>query len=185
MDCTAIILCGGKALRAGGRDKGLVRVYGRPLVQQALDTVSGLASNAVISANRNLDRYAEFGHPIVADTLTGFQGPLAGLQAGLAYCETSVALVLPCDMPFLTEAILARVLDGLGSKALCCAHDGQRDQYLVAALRTDLQTHLAHFLARGERAVQRWYAELDSVTVDCSDAAVSFQHFNAPQRYGF
>ena len=181
MQWTAIILCGGRGLRAGGRDKGLLPVYGRPMIQQVLESIGPRAASIVISANRNRARYAELGHTVVADTIAQHQGPLAGLQAALAICDTPLVAVLPCDMPLLPADTVPRLIAGLGDAELCFARDGERDQYLVAVMRRDIRDNLDRFLASGGRAVHRWYATLDTVTVDFSNAADKFQQFNAPQ----
>ncbi|WAC75624.1 molybdenum cofactor guanylyltransferase [Roseateles sp. SL47] len=83
---TALILCGGRGSRMGGVDKPLERFQGRPLVQQVLDRIGPQVQGRVlISANRHLDDYARLGCPVLPDSLSDFQGPLAGLLAGLAY----------------------------------------------------------------------------------------------------
>jgi molybdenum cofactor guanylyltransferase len=83
---TALILCGGRGSRMGGVDKPLERFHGRPLVQQVLDRIGPQVQGRVlISANRHLDDYARLGCPVLPDSLSDFQGPLAGLLAGLAY----------------------------------------------------------------------------------------------------
>ena len=49
----------------------------------------------MINANRNQDRYAEFGHPVVSDSLADFQGPLAGFASAMNAVDTDFILTLP------------------------------------------------------------------------------------------
>ena len=58
---TGLVLAGGQGRRMGGIDKGLQELEGRPLAQWVLDRLSPQVGSVLISANRNLDRYAELG----------------------------------------------------------------------------------------------------------------------------
>ena len=80
---TAVILAGGLGRRMGGADKGLVDYQGRPLIEWALAALRPQVDQLVISANRNLDTYAVYGHRVVPDTLPDYPGPLAGVLAAL------------------------------------------------------------------------------------------------------
>jgi molybdopterin-guanine dinucleotide biosynthesis protein A len=92
----AVILAGGLARRMGGVDKGLVEVAGKPMVKYALDILTPLVHSVVINANRSIEEYQQFGVPVVSDTLTGHQGPLAGLSAGInaLQCDYVVMILI-------------------------------------------------------------------------------------------
>ena len=81
---TAVILAGGKGRRMGGEDKGLMELHGRPLIKHVLAIIAPQVGAVIINANRNLDRYAGFGYPVLRDDLQDFQGPLAGFSAAMA-----------------------------------------------------------------------------------------------------
>jgi len=68
----------------------------------------------VISANGNLSRFEGFGLPVVADSVAGFQGPLAGMEVGLewvaAHCPgVTWALTVPGDTPFIPLDLVQRL----------------------------------------------------------------------------
>ena len=94
---TAVILAGGRGRRMGGDDKGLVELNGRPLIKHVLAVIAPQVSSVILNANRNLDRYAGFGYPVVRDDLLGFQGPLAGFAAAMAAATTPYLITMPCD----------------------------------------------------------------------------------------
>jgi molybdopterin-guanine dinucleotide biosynthesis protein A len=100
---TGLVLAGGRGTRMGGVDKGLQRLHGEPLAAHALKRLAPQTGALLISANRHAEVYAELGAPfgaaVVADTLTGFPGPLAGLLAGLRAAGTEFVLSAPCDSP--------------------------------------------------------------------------------------
>ena len=177
----AVILAGGLGRRMGGVDKGLVEYRGRPLIEWALDTLTPQADPLVISANRNLERYAAYGHRVLPDTLPDFPGPLAGVLAALEVVTADWLLVTPCDTPHLPPDLAAQLLQAAQQHnvPLAVAADATRIHHSCFIVRTDQRDNLAAFLARGERAVRQWQATLDPTTV-LFDAAC-FANFNQPQ----
>ena len=71
-----LVLAGGQGRRMGGVDKGLQLLQGRPLIQHVIDRLRPQVDSLLINANQNLERYAEFGCPVVSDRVGGFAGPL-------------------------------------------------------------------------------------------------------------
>src|SRR5512145_2761512 len=66
---TGLVLAGGQARRMGGSDKGLVPVAGRPMVEHVIAALRPQVGSILISANRNYERYARYGYPVIADDL--------------------------------------------------------------------------------------------------------------------
>ncbi len=165
----------------GGVDKGLIEYRGRPLIEWALDTLVQQADSLVISANRNLERYAAYGHRVLPDTLPDFPGPLAGVLAALESVMADWLLVTPCDTPHLPPDFAARLLEVARQNdvPLAVAADATRSHHSSFIVRTDQRDNLAAFLARGERAVRHWQAGLASTTVVFDNAC--FANFNQPQ----
>jgi len=79
----AVILAGGQARRMGGGDKALLSLAGRPMLSHVLDRIEPQVAGLCLNANGDADRFARFGVPVVADSIDGFVGPLAGVLAGL------------------------------------------------------------------------------------------------------
>ena len=81
-----VILAGGLARRMGGGDKSLLSLgaYSRVL-DQVIARLGAQVDQMVLNANGDPARFDEFGLPVVADSLDGFLGPLAGVLAGLDY----------------------------------------------------------------------------------------------------
>ena len=177
---TGVILAGGQGRRMGGADKGLQELGGRPMAAHVLERLAPQVGAVLISANRNLERYAELGCPVLPDTLHGYAGPLAGLQAALAQATTPLLVTAPCDSPFLPADLVARLHDGLVAQqaelAVACA-DG-RAHRAFCLLRRELLPGLDAFLAAGERRVGLWHASLKVAEVDFSDEAATFGNIN-------
>ncbi len=155
----------------GGVDKGLQLLRGRPMAAWVAERLASQAATLLVSANRNGDVYAQFGR-IVPDRIAGFVGPLAGIHAGLAACETPLLVSVPCDAPSLPLDLVARLHEGLekadAAAAIACA--GGRVQPVFALIKREALGSLAQFLASGGRSANAWFASLSAAVVDFPDA---------------
>jgi len=106
MEVTGIILAGGKSSRMG-TDKGLQELCGKPLINYAIQSLSGLCSTILISTSS--DAYQSFGYKTVADEIPGI-GPMGGIYSALKQSKTDINLVLSCDLPFVSKELLSFIL---------------------------------------------------------------------------
>jgi molybdopterin-guanine dinucleotide biosynthesis protein A len=104
---TGIILAGGNSSRMGF-DKGLADFRGKPLVQYSIDILQGICSRIIISSNSPF--YLRLGFPVQSDIFPG-TGPMGGIYSTLLRSETEHNLVLSCDTPFVTPALMRRLLE--------------------------------------------------------------------------
>jgi molybdenum cofactor guanylyltransferase len=153
----ALVLAGGRGSRMGGVDKGLQLLDGRPLVSHVIERLAPQAGRVLISANRNLDAYAAFGHVVLPDTPgLEFAGPLAGMLAGLnAVPEDAWLLTAPCDCPLLPLDLGERLLAAAAPHGLAFAQ-AAREHPTHALLHASLRLPLAAHLHSGGRAVLGW-----------------------------
>ena len=179
-DITGVILAGGRGSRMGGIDKGLQDLQGRPMMQWVLERLAPQVGSVLISANRNLPRYAGFGCPVLPDNIPDFVGPLAGLHAALAQATTPLIMTVPCDSPFLPADLVQRLHTALvaGKAELAVARAGGRAHRAFCLARRELLPQLEIFLAAGERKVGLWHASLKVVEVDFDDEAEAFDNIN-------
>lgn len=170
MKASAIVLCGGLGRRAGGTEKALLELGGEPLIARISRELAPWP--VLISANRELDRYARYGSTVRDGA---FQGPLAGLLAALERLETDEVFVCPGDCPGISRELAERLLRALEANGVAaCAHDGTRRQPLHLALRREVQGHLVEYLESGARSVRGWLDALGPVSVDCADLPLAF-----------
>ena len=99
MTITGIILAGGLGRRMGGIDKGLVSFLGQPMVAHVAQRLSPQVDEILINANREIAQYEALGYSVISDDITGFAGPLAGLQKGMHVASGTHVLTVPCDSP--------------------------------------------------------------------------------------
>ena len=100
---SAAILAGGRSLRMG-RDKALLEIGGRPMLELVAERVAGVADEVfIVAAGR--PEYARFGLPLVEDRFPG-AGSLGGIYTALTSAAHPFCLVVGCDMPLLSRALL-------------------------------------------------------------------------------
>lgn len=178
---TGLILAGGQARRMGGLDKGLVTFAGRPLVEWCIEALAPQVGALLISANRNIDRYAAYGYPVIEDCIPGFQGPLAGFLGGLRAARTQWLLTLPCDGPYPPPDLARRLAQALVEcqADLAVATDGERRQSIHALLPVSLAEDLEAFMATGERKVELWQNRHRVALADFEDRPGGFGNLNS------
>ena len=71
-DITGVILAGGQARRMKGQDKGLILFNGKPLIEYVIEVFNPQVSKLIINANRNHDKYSQYGFEIISDETETF-----------------------------------------------------------------------------------------------------------------
>ena len=180
---TGLILAGGRGSRMGEVDKGLQSLDGEPMVAHVFRRLAPQVGMLLINANRNLERYRQFGVHVCPDELTGFAGPLAGLQTGLQHCSTPYLVTVPCDSPFIPLNLVECLNHALTTQdadlavAFTGTGDNRQAQPVFCLMKTALLPYLNAFLESGKRRVDGWYAALKVAEVDFEDEA-AFRNIN-------
>lgn len=171
MQITAVILAGGRGMRMGGIDKGLADIQGRPMVAHVLERIQSQVARVIMNANRNLQRYQQFGVPVVTDANNRFDGPLAGFQAGLANAGTEWILTVPCDSPLLPLNLAERMSAAIREShaLIAVARSASGDHPVFCLMHRTLKADLDAFLSEGQHRVSAWQARHAPVFVDFSD----------------
>ena len=159
----AVVLAGGRSSRFG-RDKLLEPVDGRPLLHHAIEAVRPFASEILVVTRPDGAPPLPDGVTLVHDAVA-FEGPLAGLIAGLAAARSPIVVVVGGDMPTLSVAVLGAMVAMLAASddgALVLEHDG-RARPLPMVLRREPGLAAAErlFLA-GERRLRAVAEELST-----------------------
>ncbi|WP_422986964.1 molybdenum cofactor guanylyltransferase MobA [Undibacterium sp. Ji50W] len=172
---TGLILAGGRGTRMGTVDKGLQHCRGQTLVQHVLQALSVQTGKIIINANQNLDIYQGFGVPVVSDLITGFAGPLAGLQAGLQACTTPYLICVPCDSPMLPLDLVSRLAltllnDGCDATVAVTMEnlDGvlkKQSHPVFSLMKTSVSAQLNTYLQNGGRRFNDWHGSLNTSEV--------------------
>ena len=148
------LLAGGRATRLDGRDKAWLVRDGVPQVLRWQRRFAGEVGAMLVSANRNLESYAKHGLVSVPDRIAD-AGPLGGLDALAAACETHWLFTLPVDLVGTNDCLLRTLIAMRGIDG-AFAVDDDGAQPLVALWRRDAAREACEgALAKGDTAVHR------------------------------
>jgi molybdopterin-guanine dinucleotide biosynthesis protein A len=167
------ILAGGLARRMGGGDKGLIRLGGRLVLDHVLDRLKPQVSQVMLNANGDPTRFADYGLPVVPDSVEGFAGPLAGVLAGLEWARDNTqaewVATAATDTPFFPVDFVTRMLaaiEAAGADMACAASDG-RHHPVFGLWPVRLAADLRHALVEEDiRKVDIWTARHKLVAVE-------------------
>lgn len=183
---TGLILAGGKGTRMGHIDKGLQAIDGSTLAALTLQRLKPQVASVLISANRNLDTYAQFRYPVLQDEITGYAGPLAGIHTGLGQCKTPYLLTVPCDTPGFPQDLAQRLAFALkrGAADVAFAVTGETGnpelQPVFCLMKTDLLPSLSAYLRSGGHKVAGWLLQQPHAQAHFTDQA-AFININTPE----
>jgi molybdenum cofactor guanylyltransferase len=159
-----VILAGGRATRMGGGDKGLRVVAGQRLLDRVIARLRPQVAGLAINANGDPSRFAEYGLPVLADSVEGHAGPLAGVLAGLDWAAGQGAeaiVTAAADTPFFPPDLVARLRQAAGPSSLALAAsadgDGRLRQHPTFGLwPVPLREDLREALRGGLRKIVLW-----------------------------
>lgn len=176
---SAVILAGGQGLRMGGADKGLVLYHQQTLIAHVIRRIQPQVIQLKINANRHLEQYRAFGFEVIQDALNDYQGPLAGIQAGLASCTTEYCLFVPCDTPDLPDDLCQRLYQAMMEhQAEIAIARTEQTHPVICLVKADCLNTLTQFLLTGGRKVSAWQALHDCVQVDFGKHNTAFRNIN-------
>ena len=166
-----VILAGGQARRMAGHvqgvDKSLLNLAGRPLLAHVSERLAPQVDDLVLNANGDPARLDGFNLPVIADSLAGAAGPLAGVLAAFEWALVQdhpfqAVVAAPGDSPFLPLDMVARLKKAGQGRAAIAASAGRKHP-VFGLFPCDLADDLRGFLSSGERKVGAWTERIGAV----------------------
>jgi len=188
MKPAGVILAGGQATRMGGGDKGMLKLGGRTLLARVIERIEPQVSGLVLNANGDAARFADFRLPVIADSIAGWPGPLAGVLAGLDWALSNGAshiVTVAADSPFfpldLADRLICAATRAGTPIALAqtqeCGHPTRHPTFgfWPVSLRNDLRSALGY----GLRKVVLWTDSHGAASATFDDNV--FFNINTPE----
>ncbi|KSV66495.1 molybdenum cofactor guanylyltransferase MobA [Ensifer sp. ENS10] len=168
----AVILAGGLSRRMGSPKPDL-HLGGRTMLSHIIERLRPQVTSIAVNLNAEPADAVDGNTPVIADTVPGFLGPLAGVLTAMRHVagatpEASHVLVVPTDTPFFPDDLVARLIAALTQRQqiAVAASVGQMHPLFAlwpVALADELETWLTSDPKRRVRAFIERHA---SVTVD-------------------
>ncbi len=185
-----VILAGGLARRLGGGDKALRLVGGRTVLARLIERMTPQVTRLILNANDDPRRFEAAGLPVVADSLPGHPGPLAGVLAALEWAASSEpatgwVVTVPGDAPFLPHDLVTRLhADRSRSEAtFACAASNGWTHPVVGLWPVSVREELRRAVAvEGVRKIDAFTGRQPSTAVEWPATPVDpFLNVNTPQ----
>jgi len=165
----AFLLVGGAGRRLGGRDKGLIRVNGVPLLRVIAERLAEVSRHVTLlgppeGSNgyerrrlANLEAVSQ-GPPLEASVQwrpdlasSSGAGALRAMESAFHYAEASWIWIASVDLPLLEQETLQRLRAGVESTHLAHMYEqGGRLHPLLSLWSRDASAHLRPLWERGE-----------------------------------
>ena len=177
---SCIILAGGEGRRFDNKDKGLILLNNKPLIEHIIECIRPQVDDIVISANRNINHYKKYADKVIEDIGVGFNGPLSGINACIDECNHEWILVVPCDIPQLPDDLVKKLRQTDNSR-LIVAESHERRQ-LVFLMHRTLKEDLNDFLEQGHQKAMSWIELQNPEVVAFENDVDGFLNINTPDK---
>lgn len=179
MQRRGFILTGGRSSRLG-HDKALLPMAERTVVEHLADVAA--SADCAVTLVGAPGRYRHLGIPCIPDLRPGL-GPLSGIEAALLHAETERSLILACDLPGITSALLNRLFDTSESTdagCVCVRDSASRVHPLCAIYRRQCLAPVQAALNCGKLRLMNLLDEISTIYVD---ADVVLANINTPAEW--
>lgn len=109
---SCIILAGGKGSRMGYKNKALLKKDGKFFIEIILENIKKIKQIDEILISSNSNELDYLGIDVYPDKIKNI-GPMGGFFTLLPKIKNEFAIVLPCDLPFLSEKLIERLISEL------------------------------------------------------------------------
>ncbi len=180
-----LILAGGRSRRMGGQDKSFVELAGKPLISHVIDRAVPQVAELAINTNSDDPRYPALGVPVVRDVFDGFQGPLAGLHAGLSWVRSETKAdwlaTFACDTPLIPDDCVEQLEKvAIGSEAAIAQWKDKRHP-TIGLWHKDLLAVVEQWLRKEGRMLMGFVDEIGAAAADFSTSPEDpFVNINEP-----
>ncbi|WP_416896519.1 MAG: molybdenum cofactor guanylyltransferase MobA [Minwuia sp.] len=190
MSVAGVILAGGQARRMGGGQKALLELKGRHLIGHVIARITPQADPLALNVNTPHPAYDALGLPQIADSVSGYPGPLAGILSGLEWAALQEPapdwlLSAPTDAPLLPDDLAERLIEAADREdaEIAVATSGGRTHPVVALWRVGLAAPLRQALVEDDvRKIDRFTAGRRTVHVEWDTAGGDpFFNINRPE----
>lgn len=175
-DFSVAILIGGDSSRMGS-DKATYEVDGSPMAVRVAQAAQSAGASEILLVGGTQARAKKLIGTWKKDAFPG-EGPLGGVITALKAATHDSVVVLSCDMPFITDAVISSLVKGLGDAQASVGRTDRLNWLCAAWSKEECLSTLQSVWKRNERAVHRAAVLLDVAEVPVP--AVAVRNINSP-----
>jgi molybdopterin-guanine dinucleotide biosynthesis protein A len=175
-DFTVAILIGGDSSRMGS-DKATFEVDGLPMATRVAQAAKAAGASEILLVGATQAKAKKLTGTWKKDSYPG-EGPLGGVITALKSASHDSVVVLSCDMPFITDAVIASLVRGLNDAQASVGRTDRLNWLCAAWSKEECLQTLQGVWKRNERAVHRAAVLLDVAEVPVP--AVAVRNINTP-----
>jgi len=183
---TGFVLAGGKSSRMG-REKALLELSGRTLLNRAIDLLRPLVGEVIV-----VGEAAKFVTVTrtVEDLYRG-HGPLGGIHAALTRTATPLNLILAVDLPFVERDFLTYLITEAGRSGamVTVPRTARGSQPLCAVYDRDFADIAEEALRAGRNKIDALFSAAETRTIGQDELArmgfseAMFRNLNTPEEF--
>jgi molybdopterin-guanine dinucleotide biosynthesis protein A len=179
-----LILAGGRSTRMH-RDKAALTYQGKNQLDRAVELASRHVNPVFVSV-----RAAQAEDPtrntraLIVDSVAG-EGPMVGIRSAFAQAPDVAWLVLACDLPFLSDAVLEHLIRSRNPRRIATAyrsaHDGLPEP-LCAIFEPKAAVLLSTAQDQGRNCPRKFLLGSDTLLLEPQDPH-ALDNVNTPEEY--
>jgi molybdopterin-guanine dinucleotide biosynthesis protein A len=167
---TVAILIGGDSSRMGV-DKATFEIDGVSMANRVSQAAHDAGASQVLIVGGTASQAKTITGQWKKDSYPG-EGPLGGVITSLKHAENDSVVVLSCDMPFITSAVIQSLVQGLTDAQATVGRTDRLNWLCAAWSKQECSSTLLNVWKRNERAVHRAAVLLDVAEVPVPAMAV-------------
>lgn len=171
------VLIGGDSSRMGV-DKATFEVDGVPMAERVARAAAEAGATEIMFVGGVQKRAKGLSGSWKKDAFPG-EGPLGGLITALKASENDIVVVLSCDMPFITAAVISSLVRGMEDAQATVGRTDRLNWTCAAWSKSECLTIFQSVWKRNERAIHRAAVLMDVVEVPVP--AVAVRNINSPE----
>ena len=179
-----LVLAGGASKRMQ-RDKAALKIQGKTQLQRAFELASRHLDKVFVSVRTDQTSDPSRSHlPMIVDSVAG-AGPIVGIRSALAAHPEVAWLVLACDLPFLSDAVIEELLRRRDPSTLATAYKSAHDglpEPLCAIWEPAAAPVLVGYQSAGSDCPRKFLIRHGAHLLDLPDRR-ALDNVNTPEEY--
>ncbi len=184
--CSGVILAGGMNTRFNGRNKAMIQIAGKRILDHIYGVYSELFTEIILVTNSPLE-YLEWNLTVVTDIFP-VRSSLTGIHAGMFYASHPFIFVSACDTPFIQKDIVCMIVSQTGPGADAVMPETSKGlEPLCAAYAVSQRLNIETHLREGKFKIQRMFRKSrirkipETQLCQADPEGLSFININTPE----